>query len=90
MFPLHLDFLLLSRVPLYCKRLCDTPSALLSYTRVYVSKGEYLRTEEKCMLVPCSSLNNMVFSQCDYSVALPFQSLPLDFLHPRSTPQAQS
>ena len=28
------------------------PSALLSYTRVYVSKGEYLRTEEKCMLVP--------------------------------------
>ena len=28
------------------------PSALLSYARVYVSKGEYLRTEEKCMLVP--------------------------------------
>ena len=28
------------------------PSALLSYTCVYVSKGEYLRTEEKCMLVP--------------------------------------
>ena len=51
-FPLHLDFLLLSTVPLYGKRLRDTPSALLSYTRVYVSKGEYLRTEEKCMLVP--------------------------------------
>ena len=51
-FPLHLDFLLLSTVPLYGKRLCDTPSALQSYMRVYVNKGEYLRTEEKCMLVP--------------------------------------
>ena len=28
------------------------PSALLSCARVYVSKGEYFRTEEKCMLVP--------------------------------------
>ena len=36
----------------YGKRLCDTSSALLSHTRVYVNKGEYLRTEEKCMLVP--------------------------------------
>ena len=36
----------------YDKRLCDTPSALLSYMHVYVNKGEYLRTEEKCMLVP--------------------------------------
>ena len=51
-FPLHLKFLLLSTVPLYGKRLCDTPSALLSYMRVYVNKGEYLRTEEKCILVP--------------------------------------
>ena len=34
------------------KRLCDTPSALLSYMCVHVSKGEYLRTQEKCMLVP--------------------------------------
>ena len=36
----------------YGKRLCDTPSALLSYMHVYVNKGEYLRTEEQCMLVP--------------------------------------
>ena len=32
---------------------------------------------------------NMVFSQHDYSVALPFQCLPPDFPLPRSTPQAQ-
>ena len=32
---------------------------------------------------------NMVFSQHDYSVALPFQCLPPGFLLPRSTPQAQ-
>ena len=49
---LILDFLLLSTVSLYGKRLCDTPSALLSYTHLYVSEGEYLRTEERCMLVP--------------------------------------
>ena len=42
----------MSTVPLYGKRLCDTPSALLRYMLVYVNKGEYLRTEEKYMLVP--------------------------------------
>ena len=33
---------------------------------------------------------NIVFSQHDYSVALPFQCLPPDFLPPRSTLLAES
>ena len=59
--------------------------------RVYVNKGEYLRTEEKCMLVAVVlSIIIIVFSQHDYSVALPFQCLPPDFLLPRSTLLAES
>ena len=33
---------------------------------------------------------NIVFSQHDYSVALPFQCLPPDFVPPRSTLLAES